>query len=128
MGGTGEDTLMGGTGADKVNARDGRRDVIDLTGLASEDVVYYAKGIDKLVVSAESARASARASAAEAARATGAELSAAEPPADLFEPHDKVLVAHEGEGLLVPEKELGTHLSNGDEILNPTGRAGEEKR
>ena len=54
---------MGGTGADKVNARDGRRDVIDLTGLASEDVVYYAKGIDKLVVSAESARASARASA-----------------------------------------------------------------
>ena len=124
MGGTGEDTLRGGPGADKVNARDGRRDVIDLTGLASDDVVYYDKGIDKLVVSVETAEASA----AEAARATGAELSAAEPPAGLFKPHARVLVAHEGEGLLVPEKELGTHLSHGDEILDPTGRAGEGKR
>ncbi len=124
IGGPGEDKMFGGPGADKVDARYGRRDVIDLTGLASDDVVYYDKGIDKLVVSAETAGTSA----AEAARSTGVELSPQEPPAGLFEHHGKVLVAHEGEGLLVPEKELGAHLGHGDEILDPTGRAGEEKR
>jgi Ca2+-binding RTX toxin-like protein len=44
VGGTGEDTLSGGPGADKVDAQDGQRDVIDLTGSGSGDVVYYDRG------------------------------------------------------------------------------------
>jgi hypothetical protein len=122
VGGTGEDTLYGGPGADEVDARDGLRDVIDLTGSGSGDVVYYDGGIDEFV------RASVQsASAAEAAEATGAELTAQEPPEGLFEPHAKVLVDHEGERLLVAEKGLERHLGHGDEIVDPTGRAGAEQ-
>jgi hypothetical protein len=121
VGGTGEDTLYGGPGADEVNAQDGRRDVIDITGSGSGDVVYYDRGIDELVTSSVEA-----ASAAEAAEASGAELTAAKPPEGLFDPHTKVLVDHEGEKLLVAEKRVETHLGHGDEIIDPTGRAGEE--
>ena len=71
VGGPGEDTLNGGPGADEVDARDSRRDVIDLTGSGSGDVVYYDRGIDEFVTSSvESVDESS--GAAEAARATGA--------------------------------------------------------
>ena len=122
MGGTGEDTLYGGPGADEVDAQDGRHDVIDITGAGAGDVVYYDKGVDEFV------RASVQsASAAEAAEATGAELTAQEPPTGLFEPHARVLVEHEGGRLLVAEKGLERHLGHGDEIVDPTGRAGTEQ-
>ena len=123
VGGAGKDNIYAGPGADKVDARDGRRDVIDLTGSAAGDVVYYDKGTDVLVVSAEGPGASA----AEAARETGAELSAQEPPEGLFDHTGKVLVEHGGEELLIAEKDVERHLSHGDEILDPTGRAGEGK-
>src|SRR4028118_259361 len=96
MGGPGEDTLYGGPGADEVDARDGRRDVIDLTGSGPEDVVYYDGGIDEFVRSSVEP-VDGGLGAAEAARATGAELTAAEPPAGLFEPHARVLVDHKRE-------------------------------
>src|SRR5918997_601817 len=122
VGGPGGDTLYGGPGSDEVDARDGRRDVIDITGSGSGDVVYYDRGIDEFV------RASVQSgSAAEAAEATGAELTAQEPPEGLFEPHARVLVDHEGERLLVAEKGLERHLGHGDEIVDPTGRAGAEQ-
>jgi hypothetical protein len=121
VGGPGGDTLYGGPGADKVNAQDGLRDIIDLTGSGSGDVVYYDKGIDEFVrASVESA------SATEAARASGADLTAAKPPEGLFAHTGKVLVEHEGEGLLVAEKQVERHTAHGDEIIDPTGRAGEE--
>ncbi len=119
VGGTGEDTLRGGPGADELDAQDGRHDVIDITGSGSGDVVYYDKGIDVLVVSVEPAGVSA----AETARATGAELSAARPPEGLFAHTGKILVEHEGEELLVAEKAIGPHMAHGGEILDPTGRA-----
>ena len=122
VGGTGGETLNGGPGADEVDARDGLRDVIDLTGSGSGDVVYYDRGIDEFV------RSSAQsASAAEAAESTGAELTATKPPEGLFEPHAKVLVDHEGEKLLVAEGRVEAHLGHGDEIIDPTGRAGAER-
>ena len=125
MGGTGEDTLRGGPGADEVDARDGQHDVVDLTGSGPDDVVYYDRGIDEFVTSSvESAEGSG---AAEAARATGAELTAAEPPAGLFEPHARVLVDHKGEELLVAEGRVEAHTAHGDEIIDPTGRAGAER-
>ena len=120
VGGPGGDTLYGGPGADKVDARDGRRDVVDLTGSGSGDVVYYDKGIDEFV------RASVG-PVEEAARTTGAELTAAKPPEALFAHTGKVLVEHEGGGLLVAEKRLEAHTGHGDEILDPTGRAGTEQ-
>ena len=128
VGGTGEDTLYAGPGADEVDARDGRRDVIDLTGSGSGDVVYYDRGIDEFVTSSvEPVDEGSGASAAEAARATGAELTTAEPPEDLFEPHARVLVDHKGERLLVAEGRVGVHTAHGDEIIDPTGRAGAEQ-
>jgi Ca2+-binding RTX toxin-like protein/hemin uptake protein HemP len=122
VGGTGEDTLIGGPGADEVDAQDGRRDIIDLTGSGSNDVVYYDRGIDVFVTSSVES-----ASAAEAAEATGAELTAAKPPEDLFDPHAKVLVKHNGEELLVAEGRVEAHLAHGDETIDPTGRAGAER-
>ena len=92
VGGTGEDTLYGGPGADEVDARDGLRDVIDVTGSGSGDVVYYDRGIDVLVTSSVES-----ASAAEAAEATMAELSASKPPEGLFAHTGKVLIEHEDE-------------------------------
>ena len=126
VGDTGEDTLNGGPGADEVDAQDGRRDVIDLTGSEPGDVVYYDKGIDEFVTSSvEPVEEGAR--AAEAARTTGAELSAARPPEGLFEPHAKVLVDHKGEKLLVAEERVEAHMGHGDEIIDPTGRAGADR-
>jgi hypothetical protein len=122
VGGTGGDTLNGGPGADEVDARDGLRDVIDLTGSGSGDVVYYDRGIDEFVTSSAQS-----ASAAEAAESTGAELTATKPPEGLFEPHAKVLVDHEGEKLLVAEGRVEAHLGHGDGIIDPTGRAGAER-
>ena len=126
VGGTGEDTLNAGPGADEVDARDGRRDVIDLTGSEAGDVVYYDKGIDEFVRSSVEP-VEEGASAAEAARATGAELSTVKPPEGLFEPHAKVLVDHKGEKLLVAEGRVEAHMGHGDEIIDPTGRAGAER-
>jgi hypothetical protein len=128
VGGTGEDTLNPGPGADEVDARDGRRDVIDLTGSGLDDVVYYDRGIDEFVTSsAEPAGEGSGASAVEAAEATGAELSSQKPPEGLFEPHGKVLVDHEGEKLLVAENRVEAHAAHGDEIVDPTGRAVSER-
>lgn len=122
VGGMGGDTLYGGPGVDAVDARDGLRDVIDLTGSGSGDVVYYDKGIDEFVTSSAQS-----ASAAEAAEATGAKLTAAKPPEGLFELHGKVLVDHEGEKVLVAGGRVQAHLGHGDEIVDPTGRAGAEQ-
>ena len=117
------DTLNGGPGADEVNARDGWRDIIDLTGSGSGDVVYSDGGIDEFVTSSVEP-VDEVSGAAEAARATGAELTAAEPPAGLFGPHARVLVDHKGEKLLVAEGRVEAHTAHGDEIIDPTGRAG----
>jgi hypothetical protein len=38
----------------------------------------------------------------------------------------KVLVEHEGERLLVAEGRVESRTAHGDEIIDPTGRAGEE--
>jgi hypothetical protein len=122
VGGKGGDTLYGGPGADEVDAQDGLRDVIDLTGSGSGDVVYYDRGIDEFVTSSVES-----ASAAEAAETTGAELSAATPSEDLFAHTGKVLVEHEGERLMVAEGRVGAHMAHGDEIIDPTGRAGAEQ-
>ena len=122
VGGPGEDTLDPGLGADEVDARDGRRDVIDVTGSEPGDVVYYDRGIDEFVTS--SARPVDEASGA--AEGTGAELNTAKPPEGLFEPHGKVLVEHEGEKALVAEERVEAHIRHGDEIIDPTGRAGAE--
>ena len=128
VGGPGEDTLNPGPGVDEVNAQDGRRDVIDLTGSEQGDVVYYDKGIDEFVTSSmKPVDEDSGSGAAEAARATGAELSAAKPPRGLFEPHGEVLVEHEGEKLLVAEERVEAHVAHGDEIVDPTGRAGAER-
>ena len=124
VGGTGEDTLSGGPGADKVDAQDGRRDVIDLTGSGAGDVVYYDRGVDEFVTSSVEPVEEGSASAAEAARTTGAELSASKPPEGLFVHTGKVLVEHKGEELLVAEGRVGAHTAHGDEIIDPTGRAG----
>ena len=126
VGGTGGDTLRGGPGADEVDAQDGRRDVIDVTGSGPGDVVYYDRGIDEFVTSSVES-ADGVPSAAEAARATGAELSAQEPSAGLFEPHGKILVEHGGERLLVAEGRVVAHTAHGDEIVDPTGRTGAER-
>ena len=126
VGGKGGDTLSGGPGADEVDARDGLRDVIDLTGSGSGDVVYYDRGIDEFVTSSVEP-IDEGASVAEAARTTGAELFAAKPPEGLFAHTGKVLVEHEGEGLLVAEGRVGAHMAHGDEIIDPTGRAGAEQ-
>ncbi len=106
VGGKGEDTLYGGPGADEVDAQDGRRDVVDITDAGAGDVVYYDKGIDVFV------RASVEPveEGASVAEAAGVELTAAEPPTGLFEPHAKVLVDHEGERLLVAEKRVEAHM------------------
>jgi hypothetical protein len=64
------------------------------------------------------------AGSAEAARATGSELTASKPPAGLVTHTGKVLVEHKGEELLVTEKQVEAHTAHGDEILDPTGRAG----
>ena len=131
VGGVGEDTLNAGLGADRVNARDGRRDVIELCGSGPSDVVYYDSGLDVLVpgcvVPEGVAKERAGVSAAKTSETTGARLSAAKPPADLFGHTGEVLVEHAGERLLVAEGELEKHLRHGDEILDPTGRAGEEQ-
>ena len=126
VGGTGEDTLDAGPGADRVNAQDGRRDVVDLTGSGAGDVVYYDEGIDELVTSSVGP-VDGGSGAAEAARASGAEISAAKPPAGLFAHTGKVLVEHKGEQLLVAEKQVEGHVAHGDEIIDPTGRAGAER-
>ena len=126
VGGAGGDTLYGGPGADEVDARDGRRDVVDLTGSGANDVVYYDRGIDVFVTSSMESVGEGS-SATEAARAAGAELSTAEPPEGLFEPHAKVLVDHKGEKLLVAEGRVEAHMGHGDEIIDPTGRAGAER-
>ena len=70
-----------------MDARDGRRGFINITGSEQGDVVYYDKGIDEFVSSsAKPADEGSGASAAEAAEATGAELSTAEPPEGFFDP------------------------------------------
>lgn len=126
VGGPGEDTLNPGPGADEVDAQDGRRDVVDVTGSEQGDVVYYDRGIDEFVTSSvEPADEDSGTSAA--AEATGAELSSQKPPEGLFEPHGKVLVDHEGAKLLVAEERVGAHTGHGDEIIDPTGRAGDER-
>ena len=126
VGGKGGDTLSGGPGADEVDARDGLRDVIDLTGSGSGDIVYYDRGIDEFVTSSVEPVGEG-ASAAEAARTTGAELSASKPPEGLFAHTGKVLVEHERGELLVAEKQVERHTAHGDEIIDPTGRAGAEQ-
>lgn len=133
-GGAGGDVLNAGPGADDVYAQDGRRDFIELCGSGPGDVVYYDRGLDVFVpecpepAAEEGARSGADGmSAAEAARETEAELTTEEPPEGLFEPHEKVLVEHKGEKLLVAEKRVEAHTGHGDEILDPTGRAGFEE-
>ncbi|CAA9391674.1 MAG: hypothetical protein AVDCRST_MAG03-659 [uncultured Rubrobacteraceae bacterium] len=126
VGGPGSDALDGGPGADEVNARDGRKDTIVI---GAGDLVYYDRGIDALQRRASSredagrgAGAGAELTAAEAADA--ADLSAARPPEGLFGHTGEVLVEHGGETLLVAEGDLENHLGHGDEIVDPTGRAG----
>ncbi len=126
VGGLGEDTLNAGLGADEVDARDGRRDWIEVWDSGPGDVVYYDRGIDVLLTKpAEPAEAEVARQGVGAAEAeeTGLELRAEEPPEGLFAHTGAVLVEHEGEELLVAEKRLEAHMRHGDEILDPTGRS-----
>ena len=127
----GKDTLNAGPGADRINARDGQRDVIELCGSGAYDVVYYDKGLDVLLgcVSPQGTAASEGAglSAAQAGKATKAELSTGRHPEGLFEPETKVLLAHEAEELCLPEGAIKAHLEHGDRILNPHGGSDAEE-
>jgi hypothetical protein len=125
-GGAGEDTLIGGPGADKVDARDGRKDTIAIR-LGEGDVVYYDRGLDVLEVPVEGrgkAGNDAGMTAAEAIEAGKVKLVSGEPPEGLFGHTGEVLVEHDGERLLVAEDEIEDHVEHGDEVLDPTGRAG----
>lgn len=122
-GGPGNDTLDGGPGPDEINARDGERDRIVIRS-GEGDAVYYDKGLDELVASV-SPQGAAGLSAAEADEK--AELLAERPPRGLFEPSGKILVEHKGERVLVTERALEGHLGHGDEMIDPTGRAGAEE-
>jgi Ca2+-binding RTX toxin-like protein len=132
-GGGGEDLLDGGPGSDQMDARDGQKDTVVIRP-GEYDTIYYDKGLDVLVRSAEPS-ASGQGRIAEATGSTATEttedrteLLAERPPEGLFEPHGKVLVEHAGTRLLVPEGELAHHLGHGDEMVDPTGRAQEERR
>ena len=131
VGGYGEDTLKAGPGADEINAQDGQRDILEIWDAGAYDVVYYDKGLDVLltepVTPQGTANESAGLSAAQASKATKAKLLTEKAPQGLFEHTGKVLVEHEGEELLLPEKELKGHLKHGDEILDPTGRSSAEQ-
>ncbi len=127
-GGGGEDTLSGGPGADKVDARDGQKDTISIR-FGEGDVVYYDKGLDVLeasTASREAAGENAGLTVAEAIESGKVRVVAQDPPEGLFTHTGKVLVEHEGEGLLVAEDELEDHVGHGDEVLDPTGRSGAE--
>lgn len=100
----GNDWLYTGTGADRVNARDGWKDWITCKGSAN-DLVYYDRGLDVLRNCGWAASFSAQTLA----------------PNELFASKSKILISHEGEELCVPETELNRHLKHGDEILNPQG-------
>ena len=63
-------------------------------------------------------------SAEEAIESGKVELRAEKPPKGLFEHTGKVLIEHKGKEMVVAEKELEGHMSHGDHILDPTGRAG----
>lgn len=125
-GGHGNDLLDGGPGADEVDARDGQKDIIVIRA-QDFDTIYYDRGLDVL-----QREMSPQGSANEKSAGVGSEdavepgkvrLLAKKPPEGYFEHTGKVLVEHEGEELLVAEKDLGSHLGHGDEILDPTGRA-----
>ena len=126
-GGGGEDTLSGGPGADRVNARDGQKDRISIR-FGEGDVVYYDKGLDVLEASTASPAAGENAglTVAEAIESGKVKVVAEDPPAGLFGHTGKVLVEHKGESLLVAEDEVGAHVGHGDEVLDPTGRSGQE--
>jgi Ca2+-binding RTX toxin-like protein len=127
-GGGGTDTLSGGPGADKINARDGEKDTISIR-FGEGDVVYYDKGLDVLEASTASQIAAGEnlgLSVAEAIESGKVKVVAANPPAGLFGHTGKVLMEHEGEGLLVAEDEVAGHAAHGDEVLDPTGRSGAE--
>ena len=122
-GGAGNDKLDGGPGSDEIDARDGEKDTIVIR-FGEGDVVYYDRNLDVLVVPVEGKGSSAL-SAADASEK--AELLDERPPEGLFEPSGKILVEHEGERVLVAEQALEVHLEHGDEIIDPTGRAGAEE-
>jgi Ca2+-binding RTX toxin-like protein len=132
-GGGGEDVIDGGPGSDEINARDGQKDTVVIRS-GEYDTVYYDKGLDVLVAPAEPfAPGQGRVVEATGSTETEAaksktELLTERPPEGLFEPHGKVLVEHAGTKLLVPEGELAHHLDHGDEMVDPTGRAQEERR
>jgi Ca2+-binding RTX toxin-like protein len=128
VGGSGADTLSGGPGADKIDARDGRKDTISIRD-GEGDVVYYDRGLDVLKASTASqatAGEDAGLSAAEAIVAGKAKAVTEAPPEGLFAHTGEVLVEHEGEGLLLAENKVATHVGHGDEVLDPTGRPGVE--
>jgi len=129
VGGDGEDVLDGGPGADEVNAQDGQKDTV-VIGTGEGDVVYYDRSLDVLEFVSVSVQGTEGESTASSAAEAGkkAELHTERPPASLFEHTGKVLVKHEGEELLVAEKELEVHLGHGDEILDPTGRSSGAER
>lgn len=124
VGGHGRDVLNGGGWLDKIDARDGWRDVIIMCG-NERDEVYYDWGLDVLRY-CEGQSIAASSSSSEASDGHSS-LSTRKPPEDLFEHSGKVLVSHENEKQCVPEKELKNHLEHGDEVINPTGCSDSEK-
>lgn len=124
QGGYGYDILSGCPGADRIDAREGQKDTINVCGSSSGDVVYYDRGLDVLVGCVLAQGTSASLTAEEAAKA---KLVAGAPPKGLFEHTGKVLIEHEGEEVVVAEKELKGHVAHGDRILGPTGRARAEQ-
>ena len=129
QGGYGYDTLSGGPGADQINAQEGQKDTINVCN-AYGDTVYYDRGLDVLQGCVSAQGTSATMSAEEAIESGKVKLKAEKPPKGLFEHTGKVLVEHKGKELVVAEKEVKGHMSHGDRILDPTGRAdaGEGRR
>ena len=124
QGGYGYDTLSGGPGADRINAQDGVKDTINVCASVSGDVVYYDRGLDVLQGCVSPQGTGTTLTAEEAIESGKVKLRAEKPPKDLFAHTGKVVVEHEGEELVVAEKELKGHTGHGDHILDPTGRAG----
>ena len=124
QGGYGYDTLDGGPGADQINAQDGVKDTINVCASVSGDVVYYDRGLDVLQGCVSPQGTGTTLTAEEAIESGKVKLRAEKPPKGLFEHTGKVVVEHEGEELVVAEKELKGHTGHGDHILDPTGRAG----
>ena len=128
QGGYGYDTLSGGPGADQINAREGEKDIINVCGSESGDIVYYDANLDVFQGCTYSAQGTADTntttttlSADEASsEVKEVKLVAEKPPKGVFEHTGKVLVENKGKEKCVSEKAVKAETKAGATIVNPT--------